>query len=113
MTNLRTLQAELHAEQAKAQRHRATAIIRRYARHRNGRLVKCTASAAEVERDDPRELTSIGKYIYDTETAARACANDLRTVCGFGRLYVYPCRRSKHGHVHLTRQPTPEAPGGA
>lgn len=104
MKSLRKLQAELHAQR----QPRPITIIRKYARpHPDGRrLMKCTPSRIEVARDDPLDLRSVGKYIYDTPELAEACARELRDA-GHGPSYVYPCHRSKHGHVHLTSQRPP------
>lgn len=85
-------------------------IIARYARlQTNGKPVRCTPSRAAVANDDPLGLDSYKKVVFDTAEQARACAAELATVLDPSVVarYVYPCRRSRTGHVHLTSKRPP------
>ncbi len=81
------------------------AIVARYARlQSNGKPARCTPSRSTIERDDPKGLHSFKKVIFDNEDRAEACATELATVLDPRDVarYVYPCPRSRSGHVHLT-----------
>lgn len=74
------------------------AVMDRYARRRSsGRVVMCTPTFSE--RTDGKGH-SAGKPIYDNARLARAAADELERL-GARPLEVYPCPRSRHGHVHL------------
>lgn len=79
------------------------AIIRRYARkHTSGRLMRCKPSILERAGGKRREKEgSDWKVIYDTEDAAKNCAIQIE-LRGGPKMRAYPCRRSRHGHYHLT-----------
>lgn len=72
-------------------------VIRKYARpNHRGRPMRCMPSPFDAEEQELQQ-----KFVYDSEEIALQCAAELRTLGG-PRLWVYPCHRSKHGHVHLT-----------
>lgn len=101
--NVNVLQHELHRQQP-GRKHDADQVIRKHARlTTKGRSMRCTASRAARASGDPLEAHSLGKVIFDTADAARACRAELRELYPDDEpTYVYECRRSKHGHVHLT-----------
>jgi len=95
----------LTREQAEA----VNATLLRYARLVPGRKqqgkatpfmvpMRCVPSREEIARG---EFGSRGKVIYPDETRAARAATDLAGIVG-GRLYVYQCPRSRHGHYHVT-----------
>ena len=76
-------------------------VLRQYARRRpSGQIVRCRPSQRAVATDDPFELHSFGKVIFDTEEAAIAADIALQQL-GYPHRVPYPCRRSRHGHHHL------------
>lgn len=99
--NPEALQRDLHRRQPGST---PSDIIARYARlQTNGKPVRCEPSRSAVERDDPKDLHSYKKVVFDTTQLALDCARELRTVFGDATArYVYSCRRSRTGHVHLT-----------
>lgn len=110
--NARTLELELHRQRPDRGREIYDIIVK-YARLRtNGRPIKCVPSQEAIAWDDPLDLHSWGKVVFDSEEAAQACVDELRAVLGDDvPAFVYPCRRSRHGHVHLTsKEPLGDAP---
>ncbi|MFI6595036.1 hypothetical protein ACIBHX_02240 [Nonomuraea sp. NPDC050536] len=88
-------------------------IIARYARlQRNGDVLFCTPSKAELAGDMPRQETSgsDGKVAYPDLETAEAAARELEALGG-GPQHAYVCRRSRHGHAHLTSAPWGARPG--
>lgn len=106
--NPESIERDLHRQQS------GTAprdIIARHARlQANGKPVRCTPSRAAVASDDPLGLDSYKKVVFDTAEKARECAAELATVLDPSVVarYVYPCRRSRTGHVHLTSKRPPD-----
>lgn len=102
----RTLEQDLRRQRAN-RGEKINEIITRYARlQKNGKPVRCRPSRYDVATDDPTLLHSWRKVVFDTEEAALACAVELREELGDdGPRHVYECRRSRHGHVHLTTKP--------
>lgn len=97
-----SLERELHRTQPTTS---PQAIVARYARlQSNGKPARCTPSRSTIERDDPQGLHSYKKVIFDTPEQAKSCAAELLTVLDPRDVarYVYPCPRSRSGHVHLT-----------
>lgn len=79
-------------------------ILVKYARLGDtGKPLTCTPSRAELAGDVRRKETpgTDNKIIYDTREAAGACGRELETL-GTRPQRAVPCRRSKHGHFHLT-----------
>lgn len=77
-----------------------------YARwHTNGRRVmKCTPGAEEIQKRGYSVWAgSDGKVIYDNLELAQAAAAAFLRIEG-KRLEPYPCKRSTHGHYHLTSE---------
>lgn len=104
----RTLEQELRRQRAN-RGEKINEIVTRYARlQTNGKPVRCRPSRYDVAQDDPTLLHSWWKVVFDTEEAALACVVELRDELGDdGPRYVYECRRSRTGHVHLTsKQPS-------
>lgn len=101
--SLSRLQRELHKSQP-GRKYEALLITKKHARlTKSGKPMRCVASRAARESSDPLETHSLHKVIFDSEDAARACAAELRELYPDDEpTYVYECRRSKHGHVHLT-----------
>jgi hypothetical protein len=78
-------------------------IICKYARLKSdGAPVLCAPGKNVRAGGDPFLLHSDWKVIYDSVEAARDCERELREQLGALRRWVYHCRRSRHGHVHLT-----------
>ncbi|MFI6732129.1 hypothetical protein ACIBI9_04280 [Nonomuraea sp. NPDC050451] len=82
-------------------------IVTRYARRqRNGRVLFCSPSKAELGGEMPRRETSgsDGKVVFPDLETAEAAARELEALGG-GPQRAYICRRSRHGHAHLTGTP--------
>lgn len=101
--NAARLQRELHRERMTPRTLHD--VIRKYARLRtNGKPVRCYPSVNEV---DGAKLHSRGKVIFNSVERARDCALELvKRFEDTETTYVYPCNRSRHGHVHMTRKNT-------
>jgi hypothetical protein len=110
-TNLKTLERDLHRNQPNRGELIHQIVVKHARLQTNGRPVTCRPSQWDIYRDDPLDLHSWGKVIFDDEDAARACATELRTVLHDETpSYTYECRRSQLGHVHLTsRRPLSNA----
>lgn len=95
--------AELTADQAERRK-----IIRRYARLKrpDGNPKFCHAGVDEIKAGGRTGAPRRGKMpvIFDSVEAAQACEQELRALDGL-RQYVYPCPRSRSGHVHLSARP--------
>ncbi len=82
------------------------AVIVKWARLRpSGRPVFCIPSKAEREGLVGRKQSEVsdGKVIYDSRTAAEACAADMAALGGrWATCRAYQCARSRTGHWHLT-----------
>jgi hypothetical protein len=86
------------------------ATVRRHARLQpNGDPMLCTPSREEIARPTRRRENAGSDYkpIYDTQQAAELAARALHLEAGYPPLYAYECRRSRHGHYHLTSNPNP------
>jgi hypothetical protein len=90
-------------DDAQAMRARR-AVLLKWARVCNGRPLLCLPSAAELRGDAPHKTTwgTNYKVIYDSEYKARLAARELESL-GSEPMRFYPCDRSRHGHVHLTK----------
>jgi hypothetical protein len=68
-----------------------------------GRPVFCKPSRAELEGAAPRRQGrgADGKVIYSDREAAEAAARELEEL-GARPQRAYVCKRSRHGHFHLT-----------
>lgn len=101
----KTLERDIHRNDPRRGERIHEVVVKHARLQANGRPITCQPSQWDVRRDDPRDLHSWGKVVFDDEDAARACANELREVLRDETpSYVYPCRRSQHGHVHLTSE---------
>ncbi|GAA1849176.1 hypothetical protein GCM10009836_31160 [Pseudonocardia ailaonensis] len=79
-------------------------ILLRYARLMNsGRPVFCKPSRAELAGAAPRRqgIGGDGKVIYSDRESAEAAARELEEL-GARAQRAYVCKRSRHGHFHLT-----------
>ncbi|MCW0211828.1 MAG: hypothetical protein OJJ54_00550 [Pseudonocardia sp.] len=79
-------------------------VLLRYARLLPaGRPVFCKPSRAELEGMAPRRQGrgADGKVIYSDREAAEAAARELEDL-GARPQRAYVCKRSRHGHFHLT-----------
>lgn len=88
-------------------------IIARYARRkRNGTVLFCQPSKGELAGDVQRRESSgsDGKVVFPDLETAEAAARELEAFGG-GPQYAYVCRRSRHGHAHLTRVQWGAKPG--
>jgi len=99
-----------HADLTNGERaHLVHLTISPHARHhrRSGvevdALVRCTATKRE-QLGKGEHLGAEGKVVYDSVELAQRAADAL-VAAGLGRLYAYPCGRSRTGHAHLTSSP--------
>jgi hypothetical protein len=79
-------------------------ILLRYARLMStGRPVFCKPSRAELAGTAPRRqgVGADGKVIYPDRESAEAAARELEEL-GARAQRAYVCKRSRHGHYHLT-----------
>ena len=79
-------------------------VLLRYARLMNsGRPVFCKPSRAEIAGVAPRRqgVRGDGKVIYPDRESAEAAARELEDL-GARAQRAYVCKRSRHGHFHLT-----------
>jgi hypothetical protein len=63
-----------------------------------GGVILCQPSPAELAREATAHRGNDGKPVYDTRSAAKACAKELAEA-GVGRLVPYLCPRGKHYHL--------------
>ncbi|GAB0105842.1 hypothetical protein JMUB6875_48240 [Nocardia sp. JMUB6875] len=65
--------------------------------------MRCTPGKRESDGRAPRMMSAgtDGKLIYDDRRSANAAAKAFEQFDGIP-LRPYPCRRSRHGHFHLT-----------
>jgi hypothetical protein len=79
-------------------------VLLRYARLMGtGRPVFCKPSRAEMAGTAPRRqgVGADGKVIYPDRESAEAAARELEEL-GARAQRAYVCKRSRHGHYHLT-----------
>lgn len=79
-------------------------ILLRYARLMStGRPIFCKPSRAELAGTAPRRqgVGADGKVIYPDRESAEAAARELEEL-GARAQRAYVCKRSRHGHYHLT-----------
>lgn len=93
-------------EPAGEQKLAARAIIRKYARTfpKTGEPMRCTPSQWEIHNPALRVQgqRTDSKFIYNTRGDAADCARELEAI-GYDPQRPHECRRSRHGHYHLTR----------
>jgi hypothetical protein len=81
-------------------------VLKRHARlDRNGKPQRCTPS--QLERWGGRRKETEGsdlKIIFNNRLEAEAAAREFEALPDGVPQRAYPCRRSKHGHYHLTRR---------
>ncbi|NMH95759.1 hypothetical protein [Pseudonocardia acidicola] len=81
---------------------RAQVLVRHARLMSSGRPTVCKPSRAEIEGRMPSPgRGSDGKVIYPDRESAEAAARELELL-GARALRAYLCRRSRHGHFHLT-----------
>ncbi|GAA2851322.1 hypothetical protein GCM10010472_05480 [Pseudonocardia halophobica] len=90
-------------------------ILLRYARLMStGRPIFCKPSRAELAGTAPRRqgVGADGKVIYPDRESAEAAARELEEL-GARAQRAYVCKRSRHGHYHLTTDLVRERRRGA
>lgn len=81
-------------------------VLKKYARMKEGKLIVCLPSQAEIsgERRRKEHQNADRKVIYNDLEMATQAAQELESTCGSAPMYAYPCKRSNHGHYHLTKK---------